>query len=114
MKKSSVLKEVEKFAKGNKQTKIKFIELFISQNSQEIQQLQACLINKDWSEIKKIVHRMKATFILLAMKEAKTLTDTIGETAGVNVKATAQQVNKLSKICLEVISEFKNEKAKPV
>ncbi len=114
MKKNSVLNEVEKFAKGNKQTKIKYMELFISQTSQEIKDLQACLENKDWSEVKRIVHRMRSSFIFLAMQEAKTLADTIWKTAGINSKTTSQQINKLSKLCLEVISEFENEKAKSV
>jgi pentatricopeptide repeat protein len=114
MEKSSVLKEVDKFAKGNRQTKLKYIELFISQTSQEIKGLQACLKNKDWSEVKRIVHRMRSSFIFLAMQEAKTLADTIWKTAGINSKTTTQQINKLSKICLEVISEFENEKTNPV
>lgn len=109
MQKTRELQAIEKIVGNKKKAKKKLLEIFIRQASQQIEQLQTCLPNSDWKEIIRLAHKMKSTFIIADMPEAKALADAIGNTAGINLELTTQQVNALITICSRVITEFKKE-----
>lgn len=108
MKKNNPLKEIERFAKGEKETKIKLIEILIREVPKNTGQLRENSLNKNWLEVKRFAHKMKSTFILLKMERAIELTELLRTTAGDKVVATKQQVTELENICFELISELKN------
>jgi HPt (histidine-containing phosphotransfer) domain-containing protein len=108
MGKDNVLYRLEKFSKGDEHTKNKLIEILIRQLTQQVEQLQKSLSNKDWQEINRLAHKMKSSFLLLKMERPIELTEMLRETAGMNIKITTQQLNELENICLKIISELKN------
>jgi HPt (histidine-containing phosphotransfer) domain-containing protein len=109
MQKSRELQIIEKYMQGNKQSTKKLIEIFIRQTSQEIKDLQTCLVNKDWREIKEIAHKMKSAFLYLDMPRPIELTEYLRKKAGTNITASIEHINELSEICLQLINSFKKE-----
>jgi HPt (histidine-containing phosphotransfer) domain-containing protein len=108
MKKDNPLNEIEKFAKSDKQTKTKLIEILIRELSQNTKHLEKSLSDENWHEVKRFAHKMKSAFLLLKMKRSIELTELLRITAGEDLVVTKQQVTELENICFDLISELKN------
>ncbi len=109
MKKSNALKAIEKIANGNSLTKKTILELFISQVTKELLDMDACVLNTDWVGLKKIIHRLHASFLYFNMNEPILLIEKITDTAGQEINTTSEQVNELKEICFNLFNEFKAE-----
>jgi spore maturation protein CgeB len=106
MKKSNALKAIEKIANGNSQTKRKILELFISQTTKELIDIDTCILTNEWIELKKITHKLHASFLYFNMKEPIRLVEKLTDTAGKEITTTNKQVNELKNICVQLINEF--------
>lgn len=104
MKKSNELRQIEKLAGGNEETKQEFLRIFIRQTTNQINQLKTSLIKEDWNEIKQIVHTMRSSFVYIGMSDAMNLAKTIEETINLNHEATTIHVFKLCDMCLKTIN----------
>ena len=108
MQKTRELQAIEKIVGKKKQEKKKLLDIFIRQVSKQVEQLQTCIKGNDWKGLKKLVHKMKSTFIIADMPEAKALADIIGNSDSISSELS-RQVNTLIEICARVIADFKNE-----
>jgi HPt (histidine-containing phosphotransfer) domain-containing protein len=106
MQEAMIIQEIERISGGDSQAKKDLIEIFIRQTSELIAQLQVCLLNTDWKEIKKIAHTLKSSFLYIGINQATLLADGIEKKAGTNVEITAQQVQELTTICFQLINEL--------
>jgi len=108
MKKDNPIEVIKRFS-TDKETKQKLMELLIKQLSHQVQHLQTCILNEDWDEIKKVCHKMKSTFTFLKMSRPSELTEILRNEAGIDILITTQQLHELENICLQIISDVKNE-----
>ena len=107
--KSNELKELEKIAGGNKQAKKKLLEIFINQTSEQLIQINSCVVKHNWDELKRITHSMKSTFLYVKMERSIELTELLRTTAGANIKTTKEQVDELIILGSQLLREFSFE-----
>ncbi len=85
------------------------MESIIRQTTHQVMQMKFCVQRNDWNQLKKITHTMKPSFIYLNMVRPIELADFLINTSDIDIETTTKQVNELSTICLEIISELKND-----
>ena len=65
------LEIIDKLAKGNEEIKIKMIRVFIKKTQEELKELKATSIQKNWDKVFSISHKMKPAFGYLKIDKAE-------------------------------------------
>lgn len=101
------LSEIERVV-GNDEAALKtFLSAFINQTTEQLIQLDKFLKEKNLSEIKFIVHKMKSTVVYFGMNQQKKLAEEIEAGIGADFERLVQLLNKLIRECSEAILELK-------
>src|ERR1700749_5312306 len=95
--KANVLKQIEALSRGDLEVKRKLIGIFVFQTIDGVANIKA----KNWSALKKEIHKLKSSFVHLNLLLPIALIKNLEIRVGENNKNTQKQVKELVVVCEE-------------
>jgi len=100
------LTELNKVADGDQDFMKETIALLVEEIPANVDAINTYVTNGDIVALKKIVHKMKSSFMLIGMKEIWPIIETIEKTD--SPETIMQQIPSLVEICKESVEELKS------
>ena len=100
---------------GDAVTVKNIIDLFVSQTPGNVEQLKAFATNKDWISLKKLCHKMKASYALMGLSKIKNYLQEIEDDCEqniINVSKFETYLNTVQEINLKAVDELESYLAK--
>lgn len=87
------------------------IRIFLRQTPELLSKLTTLLIEKDWDEFRKVIHKMKPTVTMMGIKEGEVLVKLIeGKVKGkTELDQVGEDLRKLEEICKASYEELQSE-----
>lgn len=98
------LTELNKVADGDQEFMQETIALLLHEIPENVENINQFVTNKDFSSLKKLIHKMKSSFMLIGMKEIWPIIETIEKSDSPEV--IFQQIPAFLKICRESLDEL--------
>jgi HPt (histidine-containing phosphotransfer) domain-containing protein len=99
------LTELNKVADGDQEFMKETMELLIQEIPDNMEHIDKYVTNNDIISLKKLVHKMKSSFMLIGMKELWPIIGTIEKSESPEV--ILEQVPEFVKICKESVEELR-------
>jgi HPt (histidine-containing phosphotransfer) domain-containing protein len=100
------LTELNKVADGDQEFMKETIALLLQEIPENINHINQYVTNNDFVSLKKIIHKMKSSFMLIGMKELWPIVGTIEKSDSTD--EILQQIPAYIKICHESVEELKS------
>jgi HPt (histidine-containing phosphotransfer) domain-containing protein len=100
------LTELNKVADGDEEFMKETIALLLQEIPENIDHIDSYVTNSDMVSLKKLVHKMKSSFMLIGMKELWPVIGTIEKADTPEV--IKQQIPEFVRICRESVEELKS------
>jgi HPt (histidine-containing phosphotransfer) domain-containing protein len=106
------LSYLKQLSNGSNEFIYEMISVFIEQTPKEIDSLENHLKNKDWASLRKVAHKMKASFSFMGIKELETVIRSTEEYAAneTNLDLLPDMVDKIKSISMQAVQELEAEK----
>ena len=109
MKKITSLEEIERITNSDPNILKEFIKIFISETSLRIVEIREHLNNNNWSELKKLAHKIKSSLLMVKMTPYVPIAQELEQNAGANPEKAKEQIDILIIALTQAISELEND-----
>ena len=113
-KKYTDLTYLKNLSKGSDEFVQQMITIFINQTPSAIEQLEKSLINKDYTTLKAVAHKIKPSFSFVGINSLQNKIEKLEENAvqQTNIELMGDLINEIKIVALTAVKELQNEKFK--
>ncbi len=102
-------KEIEKITAGNKEVMRGLLELFIRQNTIYVNDIEIYFKMQNWSDLKKVSHKLKSSLALIGMLGHRALAEKLEHIAGYEISETQKLVDELVQVTRLALVEIESK-----